>query len=777
MLKAFSKVFHKSQGAADEAHSGTRELDGGGHPVAKRVLERHRPAELGLDAGDARGESPRRNGGSGSGYPRPHALDIGMRPAREPGKRASLQHRMEQMQPRLHLKGPAQGVDGRFPLSSDNIEWHMRMESKYERIIRYVQDQQHHVSAIVDSAPQQDIDASVLLGGHPMHHDYVEPQYGPLKPFHSHLHPLTHNGAHPAAYGVATGMTVLAPPRPGGHLVRVLADRGYPPNAQQTNHTTTHHADAAAASQHADNTMPANAATDNEEDDDTPLAAINMPVLRPRSMDVAGMEKYMPASLDDPLPGPGSPAYGARMSMMSFHSTMAVNLNSDVNDGLSRSFSASNPLSVAEQIVPEIQTAPQVQNRLSLDAITPSANEFGPGITDDRASYGQERPAKDSDGESIASIELRVVNNISSSSSSKGDDDDDDDQPLVSVGRKLSKKHDQAQLHIDALARPDDGDDDDDQPLSALLFQPLNASGDLGSLPLPMPRHITDPDAVANLEDVAPHRSSIGDRSSSPMGSVGVSRKMSLLSRSYTPGTDNDEVGEYSTATAKRRSKLRYSTPLSPPQDGYNSLPRPLKTGTIAQAIHDEEDSPADNSGMPWLNNRQYSMSTTSVNSRKHAKRGSTLGQQLTEELQRVRENIARTRRETDRRSWQVGDPPAAQQPWMHHEVTLSETALPTTQAPDTRYPHPFNDHEDVAAQSDAPKLPSSWSYSDKQRPMSTQNYRISRWFGKPPKPDTSSVDAVPGVSASQPMATSMSSRINNKFGKLKRTFKHGPKA
>ncbi|KAJ2339684.1 hypothetical protein GGF43_006590, partial [Coemansia sp. RSA 2618] len=128
MLKAFSKVFHKAHGAADEPQSGTRALEDGGRPVAKRVLERHHPAELGLGTGDAHGGPPRRNGGGGGGYSRPRALDVGVRPARDPGKRISLQHRMEQqMQPRLHLKGPAQGIDGRFPLTSDNIEWHMRM--------------------------------------------------------------------------------------------------------------------------------------------------------------------------------------------------------------------------------------------------------------------------------------------------------------------------------------------------------------------------------------------------------------------------------------------------------------------------------------------------------------------------------------------------------------------------------------------------------------------------------------------------------------------------
>ncbi|KAJ2818838.1 hypothetical protein IWW50_005674 [Coemansia erecta] len=443
-------------------------------------------------------------------------------------------------------------------------------------------------------------------------------------------------------------------------------------------------------------------------------------------------------------------------------------------------------MSAAEQVVSEAQAASQVQNRPSLDAITPSANEFGPEVTGDRAGYSQEKPAKDSDEESIPGVELRVVNNISSSSNSSSEaDDDDDDQPLVSVGRKLSKNQKQAQLHIDASPKLQEeaNYDDDDQPLSALLFQPLNASDDLGSLPLPMPRHITDPDAVADLEEVAPHRTSIGDQSSSPRGSIGVSRKKSLLSREYTPRADNDDddVGEEKSSIAKRRSNLRYSTPLSPQMDGCNSLPRPPKAGIIAQAMRDGESSPVDNTGMPWLNNRQYSVSTTSVNSRKHAKRGSTLGQQLTEELQRVREDIARTRRENERaerRSWQVGDPSTIRQPWMHNDIALSETALPNAPPSPTRHPqsHSFNVHHDAAAQSDVHKLPSSWSYSDKPRPMSTHNYRFSRWFGKPPKPDSSSVDAIAMASASQPMATSVSSRINSKFGKLKWTFKHGAK-
>ncbi|KAJ1842203.1 hypothetical protein LPJ70_003915 [Coemansia sp. RSA 2708] len=704
MLKAFSKVFHKSQDADEARVAGD---DGAAGP--RRVLERQRAGDVGAGAAGGAGEARRSGGG---GYPRSPALDVGMRAGKEAGRRAGLAQRKEQaLAPRLHLRGPAQGVDGRFPLTSDNIEWHMRMlppmkESKYERILRYVQDQQQHVPAAVDPAPQQhDIEASVLMGG--LAHDFV------VKPFHSQLHPLTHNGA---AYGAAAGMAVLAPPRAGGfHAPRAP---GLAPNGQAATHATTHRAD-------------------NEEDDNTPLAAINM-ASRPRSMDVGGLEKYA-APLDDPLPGPGSPAYGARMSMLSFHSNVAVQLNSDANERLSRSLSASNPVSANDQAVPDAHAASQGLNRPSLDAITPTAQEFAPGIA---AADGQ---AGDSDRESQPGVELRVVNHASSSgSSSSGSDDDDDNRPLVSLGRRLSKTHEP--LHVDAAATPAENaaDDDDDQPLSALLFPPHSASDELGGLPLPMPRHVTDPDLAAPADEAVP------------------------LSRSYTPGATKD-TGDEPAAAARRRSNLRYSTPLSPLEPGFNSLPRPSKTGAIAQMARADEDT----AGRPWLASRQYSASTASVNSRKHAHRGSTLGQQLTEELQRVREDIARTRRDSergDRRSWQVGDPPPAQQPWANRDSALSESALPAALPPAASNPLPCRHYDD--AHSDAPKLPSSWSYSDKPRPLSTQNYRLSRWFGRPLKPDSSSADAIPAASASQPIPASLSSRLNGKLARLKRSFK-----
>ncbi|KAI9477369.1 hypothetical protein LPJ78_001796 [Coemansia sp. RSA 989] len=789
MLKAFSKVFHKSHGAADEPQAVTRGAESDSQLPSKRVLERHRPAELGLGSvagpGDRNSSSPRRNGGSGNRYSRPHALDVGMRPVKDPGKRASLQQRMEQhMQPRLHVKGPAQGSDGRFPLTSDNIDWHLRMlppvkESKYERIIRYVQDQQQNIPAVVDPAqpPLQphDIEASMLMSGSPMHHDYSDPPYSNFKSLHGHLHPLTHNGTHPAAYGAATGMSMLVPPRPGGGLQapRMPGDRGFVLTVQRANHTTSHQTEAAAAAgQRTGSAAPATTSRDIEEDDNTPLGAINMNALRPRSMDVVGLEKYAPASLNDPLPGPGSPANDARLSMASFQSNMAVNLNSDANEVMSRSLSISNPLSASanDQTAPDGRTASQVHNRPSLDAITPTAQEFGAEITGHDSLSPTSSEHEKSGDDSASNMELRVVNNVSSSESS------DDNQPLVTLGRKLSEKQ-AVQIATNVSKRADHSgnenrDDDDDQPLSALLFQPLN-NDDLGSLPLPAPRHITDPDAVADLEEVAPsRRSSTGDRSASPIANV--TRKKSLLSRTYTPGNGEDSEN-FGSGSAKRRSNLRYSSSPSPLDDGFNSLPRPPKSGAVSQ----EEDSSI---GRPWLANRQYSSSTTSVNSRKHAHRGSTLGQQLTDELQRVREDIARTRQEAERRSWQLGDPPVPQKPWMRHENALSDTALQTPQQPATN-PHQQQQRQQSSfseninhgiAGGDEPKLPSSWSYSDKPRPMSTQNHRFSRWFGMPLRLDSSSADAVP--SPSQPLGTSLSSRINSKFGRLKRTLKPGTK-
>ncbi|KAJ2803845.1 hypothetical protein H4R21_001874, partial [Coemansia helicoidea] len=120
MLKAFSKVF-KSHDPPDES------------PAPRRVLERHRPAELGLGGAgqaarpaDARTQSsPHRPGASN--YPH-QPLAMGAQATKEATRRTSLQYRMEQQQqvPRLHIKAPAPGPDGGFPLTAENLEWHLR---------------------------------------------------------------------------------------------------------------------------------------------------------------------------------------------------------------------------------------------------------------------------------------------------------------------------------------------------------------------------------------------------------------------------------------------------------------------------------------------------------------------------------------------------------------------------------------------------------------------------------------------------------------------------
>ncbi|KAJ2162657.1 hypothetical protein GGF46_000530 [Coemansia sp. RSA 552] len=990
---------------------------GGGQPAAKRVLERRHPAELGLSGAGAavvHGSEThtsavlRRNGANGQQQPhlQTREASANYRATKESGKRASLQYRVEQqMQPRLHLKGSAQGADGRFPLTTDNVDWHLRMlppmkESKYDRILRYVHDQQQNVPAVADPVQQQqqhpqqqhNIDASMLLGGGLMHREYNEsPPYGPIEQvpaqqqrnlFHSHLHhPLAHNSAHLAAYGAAAaGMAMAAPSRPSAMHPPAPPDHDYlhnqqyfpagrsapqpqqqwqhQPHHQQeqlANHTTTGLADAASVSKHRGGaSADIHAGGDGEEDDDTPLAEINTGAGAGRSdgLDAiapgVGLEKYMADSLDGPLPGPVSPAQGARMSMMSFQSNMA-NFSSEVNGAFSRSRSASNPLSVSVNDItsratpvphtPTTQQDPpvlrlsihsgsvrpaslmsaQLGNRPSTDGIARTTGRPGLGDSDtdivrmdtsgggstgvspvlpnpahvpavgkeagltqsgdsvgvksDRrvelptgeadsptAHNGQAVPDTHaaSDDDSAPGVALRVVNQVISDESADEEDayqlpaldlpsddncplaecigratyDSDDDQPLVSLGRKLSEKQDQLALHIDTAGarvpgagdvqgNSDDDDDDDDQPLSSLLFQPRTADEDLGSLPLPMPRHISDPDAVANMDEMvnesaSPLRRSSGDRSASPHASLGVVRKKSLLSRTFKPEPDDDsklDMGTRDPGTpsssqgTRRHSYLRYSLPLSPQadvgmegisKDAHNSFPRQAKRDAAGKvkggdSVAGSEEQPGadgqpDGMGRPWLSNRQYSASTVSVGSRRHGQRGSTLGQQLTDELQRVREDIARTRLDNERaerRSWQVGDPPAMLRPWIH-ESTLSDTALVRgsldPQDPAARAAALLTQagDSDAVTHGSSPRIKSSWSYPSKQeRPVSTQHHhRVSRWFGRAPEgsalhglgADSESADAA--IPTAQPSSSSLSARINNKFGKLKRTLK-----
>ncbi|KAJ1806578.1 hypothetical protein LPJ56_006363, partial [Coemansia sp. RSA 2599] len=136
MLKAFSKVFHKTQGSPDEqlkggaAHgqvSGAQLQPAAAPPqhTLRHTSERVHVVGLGVDANSL--GSQRRNAGEDS-QPRPLAADSGVRPAKEPSRRVSLQQRIEQqIQPRLHMKSPTQSTDGRFALTADNIDWHLRM--------------------------------------------------------------------------------------------------------------------------------------------------------------------------------------------------------------------------------------------------------------------------------------------------------------------------------------------------------------------------------------------------------------------------------------------------------------------------------------------------------------------------------------------------------------------------------------------------------------------------------------------------------------------------
>ncbi|KAJ2804055.1 hypothetical protein H4S07_004315, partial [Coemansia furcata] len=179
MLKAFSKVFHKSQGPHDEQLADAMP---DAHPPQakqplKRTLERRQVSATGQDAAGAAGvlslASPRRNAaevGAGGAHIQTPALG----PTVSPARRTSVQQRPEHnaLQPRLHLKGPAPGVDGRFALTADNIEWHLRLippmkESKYDWIVRYVQEQQQNVAAAAaePSQNQRDIESSMLMTG------------------------------------------------------------------------------------------------------------------------------------------------------------------------------------------------------------------------------------------------------------------------------------------------------------------------------------------------------------------------------------------------------------------------------------------------------------------------------------------------------------------------------------------------------------------------------------------------------------------------------------
>ncbi|KAJ2846521.1 hypothetical protein GGI22_006229, partial [Coemansia erecta] len=148
MLKAFSKVFHKTppHGATDDlqpedfVHAQVTTNPPRQHIKRTSGLrlrqQNQNPAGLGIhsptapqSSGQNAVVSPNRNTDSGGGrLAWPHMTEAAY-PAGQPNKRVPMQHRMEQpvVQPRLHVKGPAQGTDGRFALTKDNLEWHMRM--------------------------------------------------------------------------------------------------------------------------------------------------------------------------------------------------------------------------------------------------------------------------------------------------------------------------------------------------------------------------------------------------------------------------------------------------------------------------------------------------------------------------------------------------------------------------------------------------------------------------------------------------------------------------
>ncbi|KAJ2860740.1 hypothetical protein GGH94_005332 [Coemansia aciculifera] len=1001
MLKAFSKVFHKSQGphdeqpaaAAPDAHQSQAK-----QPV-KRTLERRQASASGHDAAGAAGvlnlTSPRRNAaevGAGGAHVQTPALG----PIASPAKRTSVQQRPEHnpLQPRLHLKGPAPGVDGRFALTADNIEWHLRLippmkESKYDWIVRYVQEQQQNVAAAAaePSQNQRDIESSMLMTGQ-MQYEYVGLNYLDHRAVaaahqqqqqQQQLHQqqqlqlqMMHAPVHPRAH-ISNGNGNINNNNHSQHQ--------FPPPIQQslTNNTNT---TGNVVQREADMLPP-----DNEEDDNTPLAAINtslsprpqptLPKLQPTSLSighVSCLDKYMTGSLNDPLPEPVSPTRGARLSLMSFQSNMAVNMDTPDIHAISRSHSISNPQSAsildsnyratpvarsptghdsgpplfsanpiaARQLSCPVSTG---SNRPSLNIVSRSRQnqKLDDEVSDDegdneplllqrpstvnvllsadgkknaRAPSIQSKPAAHvlSDAESEPTPALRVVNQVSSHDSdesadgrdlgdmqvvprtpllaSGGYDDEEDDKPLMRLTERVDKRPPPFLNVNTSVGRPsiasynyshNSPDDDDNRPLSSLMVLAQSAADDLGgSLPLPAPRHVIDPDAVVNISDiinetVTPPRTSLGERPTSPLISTGSTRKHSLLLHAFHPGGQGSEttggavaggtdliepsLSEMSSAVnnarsaipLKRRSNLSSGCSGQPAMRGSiatnrtSSLPQSLKLVTdnpdpilinqqqqqhhqlvsysfdaseaIGEGSGENDDgelslgNSADSSSKrrqdasralailesgqadstskrPWAMNRAHSASALSLASSRRAPRGSMLGQQLTDELHMLRDNLARSRREyekAERRSWQVGDPSAVQQPWVRHENTMSDTALPqklSSLRPDSANGQ-GGDINEVATQDETTKVPSPWSYVDKQRPMSTQQLRASKWFGKgsssrvfharqQSKDDVTAAAAVQPASPQSVHSTSLSSRISNQLGKLKRSFKHG---
>ncbi|KAJ2769763.1 hypothetical protein IWQ57_002966 [Coemansia nantahalensis] len=474
---------------------------------------------------------------------------------------------------------------------------------------------------------------------------------------------------------------------------------------------------------------------------------------------------------------------------MSYPSNMAVNLASEANEINSRTLSTS-----LHEIASHATPAPHTPTALDApaplrgpdsaplalksDAATcamPTANR---GIDDDGGGGDGEGPQNSdqaAETESMGSVvALRIANrhtNGPTGGSSKSDDDDDN-QPLVCLTRKPSERPGQETLRVCVATNavgaepPGSGgnvnnDDDDDRPLSALLLQSQTAGEDLGCLPLPPLVH--DPDAPADLDDIVnesptPLRTSIGSR----LAAQGVARKSSLLSRAFHPELDEDGATA-APRRIRRPHRDRHSTPLSVPQSPgeaqmateapYNSLPRPPKARAIDNDASDggntsdgryREAAAADGvepavldrasgeAGRPWLRDQDYSVSDSSLSTNRRAKRGSALGQQLTEDLQRVRREIARERREADmsvRHSWQIGTLEAVPRPWMRDVHTLSDSALAKeAQVASQAAAATANN---AVAHSDVPETQPAWPFASRARPMSTQNnHRLSRLYG-----------------------------------------------
>ncbi|KAI8322051.1 hypothetical protein GQ54DRAFT_297648 [Martensiomyces pterosporus] len=1028
-------------------------------------------------------------------------------------------------------------------------------ESKYDRILWYVQMQQQNVAAMADMAHQRDIDNSLLMSGQlPYEYDPAAVAAGPdymeasrrsmeqMTAAQQQQQQLMHAGAHaphvasnaapmPTSSGAMGQMLAPAHPGSGGFAPAGLVFQPNNPllppplpiKDTATNRTNT-----------SGTVQKDGEATHNEEDDNTPLAAINIgssprqrPAtgtstapdggFQPNSLNIAvgsSLEKYMNASLDDPLPNPVSPTNAARLSMLSFQTNMADNMNSE-NQALSRSHSLSNqnslsiqdsayrmtpvprspttqdtsaaqymPISTGSARHPSFPSVP-TNKRPSLEAITPrtaqapaggaqtqqsdsadydgdeeplaaiiaagsaedgnvpakesgaadaaeniaeegeeedneplhkqwraskivcqdgaanlggpvaSAEQAGGELTEkidsalatsrvdeeadaplqtaNKAANGTqdraEQPrsseaqpsgeasegvhsASESDAES--SVPLRVVNQVSNDDSDASADEndvseeqmapqpgsqprqeqgdstaaapaeselrvndsvDDDDQPLMNLTRHLSESRG-AHLTVGTAAATAatepalrDGDDDD-QPLSSLLFSPHAGGDDIGSLPLPLPRHIKDPHEMLDMDGVidetaVPMRSSLGERPTSPPIDSSVVRKHSSLSRSYRPlagrelsqaagiaagfdSGDNRPASEVSSAARqsvvlnKQRSSLSgYSLPAATAVAAMavshtGSLPRSLRMSPDVQtfmpassqrsphspqqhplgfakgeAIAEDEDEEAASShsdsdgevfgyahgkevaavddavhtatgalavgdggqrevqytedildtaqlhsgGHPWAKNRVYSASASSLTGIRRTMRGSTLGQKLTDELHKLREDLARSRNEgekAERRSWQVGTSFSPRRPWMRHENTKSETALPQKLADagsingqDSHLRTIEDGDEEVRA--GVANLPPGWERSANPRPMTTYQPRSSRWFGKSSggklfhgwnhgqQQQQQSNDDAAVISASPQSngASSLSTRLNHQFGKLKKTFKH----